>query len=232
MLIDLGGFPAPFLSGKMTTLRRWQDQYTDRLLREDARDFSSVHRLDQVDLLARLLPVRIGSPISILNLSQDIEASTVGVKSWLRLLETLYLGFLIPPYHRKIHRAVKKEAKWYFQQWTYAENPGGQFENYVAVQLSSHCSALTEQGHGRWELFYLRDQDRREVDFLIACDLKPQVIIEAKSSEQNWTPALDYYCRKLEVPGFLVYPQGNTRRLGKVGWSLPSARFLKCLHAA
>lgn len=63
-LITLGGFPAPLLSGQSSRLRRWQDQYLDRLVREDVRDFSAVQRLDQMELLARLLPGRVGAPPS------------------------------------------------------------------------------------------------------------------------------------------------------------------------
>jgi len=69
------------LNGSEKKLRRWQDQYLDRLVREDIRDYSTVHRLDQLDLLARLLPERVGSPISYLSLAEDIEASTVGIKT-------------------------------------------------------------------------------------------------------------------------------------------------------
>jgi len=129
-LIALGGFPAPFLGGSELKLRRWRDQYLDRLIREDVRDFGAVQRLDKMDLLARVLPERVGSPISLLGLAEDIEASPVGVRSWLRLFEVLYLGFLVRPFHRKIHRAVKKEPKWYFLQWTYAADPAARFESY------------------------------------------------------------------------------------------------------
>ncbi|MFH1263415.1 MAG: AAA family ATPase [Pseudomonadota bacterium] len=234
-LIRLGGFPKPLLQGSEQRLRRWQDQYLDRLVREDTRDFSAVQRLDQLDLLARILPDRVGSPISVKSLSEDIESSTIGVKSWLRLFEVLYLGFRVHPYHRKIHRAVKKEPKWYFYQWTFVENPAARFENYLAVQLAAACSAWSEQGFGRWELFYLRDQDRREVDFLLCRDLKPQVLVEAKTSEQSWPSALHFYCKKLQVPGFLVYPGGTdkktdvVRRVAPTGWTVPSSRFLSGL---
>lgn len=228
-LLRFGGFPAPFLTASEARVRRWQDQYLDRLVREDVRDFSATQRLDQLDLLARMLPERVASPLSVLNLSQDVEASTVAIKSWLRLFETLYFGFLLRPFHRKIHRAIKREPKWYFQQWTFVTDVGARFENYLAVQLASACSAWNEQGHGRWELCYLRDQDRREVDFVLCRDLKPKVLIEAKASPQAWPAALSYYCKKLDVPGFLVYPSGPTRRMENLGWSVSSGSLLKGL---
>jgi len=224
-LIELGGFPAPFLSGSKAQLNRWQDQYIDRLTREDVRDFSSIEKVDQMDLLARLLPSRTMSPLSIRSLSEDVEVSPVAIKSWLRLFEVMYLGFQLKPYHQKIHRSVKKEKKWYFYQWTFNEDPAARFENYLAVQLAACCSAWSEQGFGRYELQYLRDQDRREVDFVITRNLKPIALFEAKSSFQDWPNSLKYYCEKLKVPGFLVYPKGPTRKQA-LGWSLPSQQLL------
>lgn len=225
-LITLGGFPAPLLSGQKARLRRWQDQYLERLVREDVRDFSAVQRLDQMELLARILPGRVGSPVSLLSLAQDVEASPVGVKGWLRLFETLFFGFTVKPYHRRIERAVKKEVKFYFTQWTYVEDPGLRFENYLAVQLQTALSAWSEQGHGRYELCYLRDQDRREIDFVIVRDLVPLALIEAKSSPQPWPSGLHYYADKLKLPAFLVYPVGPTRRESSKGWSMSSSTFL------
>jgi predicted AAA+ superfamily ATPase len=231
-LVNLGGFPKPFLDGSVTKLRRWQDQYLERLAREDVRDFSNVLHTDKIELLARLLPERMMAPISMLSLARDVEVSPVAIKSWLRLFELLYLGLSLKPYHRKIHRAVKMESKWYFYQWTFVEENGVRFENYLAIQLAAALSSWSERGFGRWELFYLRDQDKREVDFLICRDLKPMALIEAKSSFQPFTPALNFYCQKLGVPGFLVYPAQNSQdRIlrTEAGWVLPSHRLLKGL---
>lgn len=222
----LGGFPQPFLSGSELRLRRWLDEYLDRLVRQDVRDLSSVTLLDQMDLFARILPSRTGSPISMRSLAEDCEVSPVAIKAWLNLFEILYFGFRLRPYARRIERAVKKEPKWYFYQWVYNESPGSRFENYLAVQLAAACSLWSEQGYGRYELFYVRDQNHREVDFLISRDLKPLALIEAKASAQDWPASLSYYCKKLKIPGFLVYPEGPVKRL-ESGWSLPSARFLR-----
>ena len=231
-LLNLGGFPKPFLDANAAKLRRWQDQYVERLAREDVRDFSNVLHTDKIELLARLLPERMMAPISMLSLSRDIEVSPVAIKSWLRLFEILYLGFGLKPYHRKIHRAVKMEAKWYFYQWTFPEDRGTRFENYIAIQLAAALSSWSERGFGRWELFYLRDQDKREIDFLICRDLQPVALVEAKSSFQPFPAALNFYCKKLGVPGFVVYPaQHSQDRVMRTdhGWVLPSHRLLKGL---
>jgi predicted AAA+ superfamily ATPase len=228
-LITYGGFPAPYLAQSKQTTNKWNDLYIERLIKEDVRDFSHVQKTDQLEMLVRLLPERITSPISIKALSEDIECSQVAIKSWLRLLENLYLGVFIPPFHRKIHRAVKKEKKWYFYQWTMNENKASIFENYLAIQLLATCRYWRDQGHGIWELYYLRDQDRREVDFLICKNLKPMALIEAKSSESDFPSPLNYYVNKLGIPGYVLYPSGATRKFGHHKWGMSSATFLKDL---
>ena len=228
-LISLGGFPAPYLSGSNRSMQKWNDLYIERLVKEDIRDFSNIIKIDQLELLVRLLPQRVTSPISVKALSEDIECSQVAIKSWLKLLENVYLGTLISPFHRKIHRAVKKEQKWYFYQWTMNEEPGPLFENYLAIQLLTACQYWRDQGYGVWELFYLRDQDRREVDFVICKNLKPVALIEGKSSECDFPTPLNYYVEKLGVPGYVVYPSGKTKQFGANKWSMSSATFLQGL---
>lgn len=229
-LIKWGGFPQPLLAGSEKNLNKWLDLYLQRLIEEDVRDFSKVEMLDKMDTLARLLPSRIASPISLQSLSEDVEVSRETIKSWLRIFELLYFGFSVPPYSRKIHRSVKKEKKWYFYQWAYLEDPGARFENYVAVQLYTACQYWRDAGLGPYELYYLRDQDRREVDFLICKNFQPIALIEAKNGAlAAWPNSLSYYSEKLKIPGYLLYPDGPVKKNGNKGYSLPSHVFFKGL---
>jgi predicted AAA+ superfamily ATPase len=141
----------------------------------------------------------------------------------------LYLGVTLPPFSLRIERAVKKERKWFFFQWVFVEDPAARFENYLAIQLYTACQYWRDAGLGAYELFYVRDQDGREVDFLITKNLKPVALIEAKSSPQSFPSSLRFYCEKLKVPGFLVYPKGSTKHEAGLGYSLSSAVFLRGL---
>ncbi len=228
-LVRLGGFPAPLIAGSDQRLRKWCDLYIDRLVREDVRDFSAVELLDKLELLARLLPTRIMSPLSVKSLCEDLDVSPVAVNSWLKLLNTLYFSFSLKPHHRSVARAVKKEQKYYFYQWAFCEDAASRFENYLAVQLGAYCSWLSDLGHGRHELCYLRDQDRREIDFVIVKDLKPIALFEAKLSEQAWPASLHYYADRFGIPTFLVCQTAKTKRVGEGKWTLDSAHLLSGL---
>jgi predicted AAA+ superfamily ATPase len=225
-LLRLGGFPEPLAKASETFLNKWLDLYLQRLIREDIRDFSKVELLDSIEMLSRILPLRMSGPLSIKSLSEDLNSSWDSVKNWLRLFEVLYLGFTLRPFHYRIERAVKKEKKWYFFQWAFVEDPGIRFENYIAVQLLTVCQSWRDAGLGNYELSYIRDQDRREVDFLITKNLQPIALIEAKLSAQPFPSSLRFYAQKLKVPAFLVYLDGPTKK-EDLGYSLSSRVFFK-----
>src|SRR5262245_15627027 len=138
-MLRMGGFPEPFLAGNERTLRRWQRERFERVFREDIRDLEAVRSLAQIELLGQLLPERVGSRLSMLTLSEDIEVSPKTVKNWVELLSRNYYLFRVPPYHRRLARALKKEAKYYLWDWSEIRDEGARFENLVASHLLKFC---------------------------------------------------------------------------------------------
>jgi hypothetical protein len=55
-------------------------------------------------------------------------------------------------------------------------------------------------GLGRFELGYLRDKEKREVDFVVARDGKPWFLVEVKQRAQSISPALRYYQEQVRAP--------------------------------
>lgn len=196
----LGGFPEPFLSGREGAAKRWWSQYKIRLAEEDVRDLTRIEAIDKVRDLMELLPARIGSPLSLNSLREDLEVAHATAANFVRTLQQVFLIFSIPPYSKKIARAVKKEGKSYFFHHPAVGDPGGRFENMVALLLQRWTHFITESGGGDYALHYLRDQDRREVDFLLTHDGKPCLLFEAKGTDTAFTTSGLYYHHKLQVP--------------------------------
>lgn len=182
-LINLGGFPEPFLSGSERFLRKWRRDYFDHYIREDLRDLTVISEVEKCFHLIELLPSKIGNPLSLNSLREDLEISHTAVRNWLNALTLTYVVFLISPYSRRLARGVKKEKKCYFFDWGQAADPSAAFENYVAVELLSFCYFLTDSGLGDYRLFFVRTRDGRETDFLITQDGKPWILLEAKLDE-------------------------------------------------
>jgi hypothetical protein len=60
-LLELGGFPEPFLGGSKTQARRWSREYRTRLVREDLVSLERVQDLGNLELLMLRLPDLVGS---------------------------------------------------------------------------------------------------------------------------------------------------------------------------
>lgn len=181
-LLKYSGFPEPYLARSEKILRIWRKGRTDKIIREDLRDLSRLPELSQVEMLASLLPTKVGSPLSVQSLREDLEVSHGTVTRWLKYLNELYYFFEIKPWSKSIPRSLKKEGKIYLYDWTEIEKPGFKFENLVASHLLKACHYWTDTGEGQFDLFYLRNKEKQEIDFLIVKDRKPWLCIEAKLS--------------------------------------------------
>jgi hypothetical protein len=71
--------------------------------------------------------------------------------------------------------------------------PGQRNETLLACHLLKAVEGWTDLGLGKFELFYLRDKQKREVDFLVARDGSPWFLAEAKSSDDRLSPALAHF---------------------------------------
>jgi hypothetical protein len=99
-------------------------------------------------------------------------------------LNELYYFFEIRPWTKSVARSLKKEPKIYLYDWTEAEDPGSRYENMVAVHLLKACDYWTDTGHGNFQLYYLRNKEKQEIDFLVVKNRKPWLAVEAKYSDK------------------------------------------------
>lgn len=192
-LLKFGGFPEPFTRGAERHWRRWQRERLDRIIRDDVRDLERVREISLVELLADALPSRVGSPLSVKSLREDLEVAHDTAERWLGILENLYVCFRILPFGAPKIRAVKKERKLYLWDWSAVTEPGARFENLVASHLLKLCNFREDTEGARMELRFLRDTDGREVDFVVLEDRKPIFAVEAKLGERAVNPAIRYF---------------------------------------
>jgi predicted AAA+ superfamily ATPase len=208
-LLTLGGFPEPLFKGSETFLRRWQRERHTRVLREDLRDLEQVKDISLLEILLDALPARVGSPLSIRNLQEDLKVAHETVSRWITLLEHVYLTFRIAPYGAPKIKAVKKEQKLYFWDWSVIEDSGARFENMVASLLLKYCHYIEDSEGFRMELRYLRDKEKREVDFVVLKDRKPIFAVECKTGEQSPSRHLTYFAERTPIPIFYQVHMGK-----------------------
>ena len=201
-LLNLGGFPEPLFSGSKKTLARWKHERKDQLVREDIRDLEKIKDIDLMDVLMDALPMRVGSPLSIKSLKEDLEVAHQTVDRWISILEALFVCFRILPFGSPTIRAVKKEKKLYLYDWTEIENKGLRFENLVACQLLKYCHFMEDTTGIKMELRFLRDTDKREVDFVVLKNGKPSFAVECKSGDKDVSPHIRYFKQRTQIPKF------------------------------
>lgn len=199
-LLTFGGFPEPFLSQDNKILRRWHNEKLERLFREDIRDIENIRDINSMKLLGDLLPSKAAGPLSINNISTDLDVSHRAINNWLNILESFYYLFRIYPFTSKKIRSIKKESKLYLIDWSEIDNEGARFENMIASHLLKFVQYLYESEGYKTELFYLRNVDKKEVDFLVTLNNKPWFSVEAKLSDKTPSPYITYFKERLKIP--------------------------------
>jgi uncharacterized protein len=199
-LLRFGGFPEPFFRASERHLRRWQRERLDRVVHDDVRDLERVRELSLVELLIDALPSRVGSPLSVRNLREDLEVAHDTADRWLTILENLYVCYRVAPFGQPRIRAVKKERKLYLWDWSAVPTPGPRFENLVASHLLKLCHFREDTEGVRMDLRFLRDTDGREVDFVVLQGKTPLFAVEVKTGEDAVSPAIRYFRQRTTIP--------------------------------
>jgi predicted AAA+ superfamily ATPase len=192
-LLQHGGFPEPFVRRSERFTRRWRDSRLTQLVREDVRDMTRIQDIGQLTVLAELLSERSADQLIYAGLARDVRIAEDTVRRWVDALAQLHFGFLVRPWFRNVNKALRKEPKWFLRDHSAIEDPGKRAETLVANHLLKAVDHYRDQGFGAYELRYLRDKDKREVDFLVVRDKKPFMLVEVKHADRNLSPALKYF---------------------------------------
>lgn len=225
-LLQFGGFPEPYFAANTQEHRRWSLARREILVREDIRDLSNIQNLSLVEHLLLLLPDRVGSILSVNALKEDLRVAYNTVVLWLKVLERLYITYTLAPYTKSLARSIHKERKLYLWDWSQISDKGSRFENLVAGHLFKAVQYWRDLGHGDFALHFLRDRDRREVDFCITCDRKPVVVIEAKLSDTRASESLLYFADRLRVPAIQLVSETGICHQSGPAWVVSADRWL------
>ncbi|MCM2281661.1 MAG: AAA family ATPase [Bdellovibrionaceae bacterium] len=227
-LFHKSGFPEPFLGESHIEAQRWSNEYRHRILKDDISSIETISNLGDAEHLLLNLPEKVGSPLSVNSLREDINVSHKAISRWLDIFERFYAIFRIPPLASSKLRALKKERKHYHYDWTLIEDPALRFENLVAVHLLSQVHHRQDTQGEDLDLRYFRDTDKREVDFVLVKKNRPISLIECKLGDQPVSDSLKYLTKKFpDIPSFQIHLQGNKEYLSAEGIHvLPARKFL------
>jgi len=232
-LLANGGFPEAFLNPEDSA--RLRNDRMELVTREDLRDLSRISAWRGPAELVELLRERVGKPTNYDNLAQSLSISPPTAKAWVELLEKLYLVFLLPPYSASLSRSIRKDRRVYFFDCAaaYDATGGAQLENLVACSLLKFIQFRKDSAGENWNLYYLRDKEGREVDFVVTLNRRVHWLIEVKASDDDVSTGLQYYTRKLKPQQSLQLVRELDRAREKSGIKVvPLAAWLESLPFA
>ena len=194
-LLDFGGFPEPFLKSKSSFYGKWKKSQLDVILRQDLITMENVKSLSSIETLVQLLRDKVGSPISYTSLAEDLNCSPKAVKSWLQILENFYIVFKITPWNKNVARSLIKAPKYYFYDTAQVRDASLRLKNLVACSLLKEIHFREDVNGEDWKIFYLRNKDKKEVDFLLAKEDHPFCMAEVKKSQDALSEGLQQFSR-------------------------------------
>lgn len=195
-LWECGGYPEPFLKRSPRFSLRWRGLRRHQLLREDIRDMTNIQDIDQLGVMVRLLSEHSGDQLIYSTLAKQVRVSENTVRSWITTLSAFNFGFTVRPWFRNVAKALRKEPKWFLRDWSGIADPGKRAETFCACHLLKAVEGWTDLGLGIFELRYIRDLQKREVDFVVIRDGTPWFLLEAKHGDSPLAPQLAYFKRQ------------------------------------
>ena len=199
-LVEHGGFPEPFFKRDAKFSRRWRALRQDQLTKEDLREVAILQHPGVMETLAHILAETSSQQLVYSNLSREIGVAVDTVKRWIDLLVRLHYGFMVRPWFKNVAKSLRKEPKWFLRDWSGIEDAGARAETLVACHLLKAVEGWTELGLGTFELRYLRDKLKREVDFLIVGGRRPAPRHDESCSTSYLRIYYAHYFRGARVP--------------------------------
>ena len=171
-----GGYPE--VQAQNLSPERFYADYLAAYLERDVRQLLNVKNLSLFNKFLRLLALRSGQILSMNSLSSSVGVSAHTIKSWISVLEVNNIIYLLKPFYNNYGKRLIKSPKLYFldtgllcflagihNEKALADSSllGSFFESFCLGQLIRNIQnkALPEN------LYYFRDNQGNEVDFLI-----------------------------------------------------------------
>lgn len=172
-----GGMPKLRTDNFLDRDRFYMD-YVNTYIERDVRELAQVGKLSEFYDFLVFMAARTGQELKYEEIAKAVGVSAPTAKSWVSILESSGIIYILRPYHSNITKRLVKTPKTYFMdtglaaylcRWPSAETlengamDGAFLETYVVTEIvKSYYNAGKPA-----DLFYYRDIDRHEIDLLI-----------------------------------------------------------------
>lgn len=187
----VGGYPR--LHAKSIPPTAYFPNYIETYAERDVAEIVEVRNKASFRKFLEICALNVGSLLNYSSLARDAGVAPATARSWVSILESSYLVFTLQPYHSNARKRLTKSPKVFFydtgllcnllhitsiEQLINHEMFGAVFENLIITEtMKSHLNNAT-----RPELYFYRDDSKREIDLLDFTDPSNRRAIEIKSS--------------------------------------------------
>lgn len=154
------------------------NSYMQTYIQRDVKDILNISDETQFFNFVRAAAARTGQTLNYSNIANELDVDVKTVRSWLSILETSGLIYLLPPYHNNLLKRIIKSPKLYFLD-TGLCSFLSKWPTYEALEAGSMSGAILETYavseiiKSYWHngaignIYYYRDTDKKEIDILI-----------------------------------------------------------------
>jgi predicted AAA+ superfamily ATPase len=186
-----GGFPEVLARPRQAEV--WFRSYVQTYLERDVRAVTSIRDLATFRRFLSLLASRCGQVLNKTDLAAPLGVTVPTIAQWIGILETTGQVLLVPPYFENFGKRLTKSPKIYFadtgllchllgvsslRELKSSPFAGPVFECFVASEIVK----LQLAAGRRRELYFFRDAQGLEIDFIVPLGTARLGLIEAKAS--------------------------------------------------
>jgi len=233
-----GGYPE--MIARATPRRRlaWANQYVDAIIQRDVRDIASIDRLDQLPRLLKCLAQTAGQQCNFSQLGGQVGLDHKTVGKYLGVFEQMFLLRRIEVWSRnRLSRLVKIPKMQFIDSGllssllnlteTSAIKDRSVFGRVLESFVYSEVLKQTTWAEQDYSIYYYRDKDQVEVDFVIENRDGDIIGVEAKAAatvsegDLKGLRKLNHLAPEHFVAGVVLYDGTDTLPLGPRLWAIP-----------
>lgn len=231
----IGGYPEQ-MSFSASERKAWFREYVDDIISKDVQDITEVRKIDVLAEMTQWLLAHSAQFFSIDELATKISVSKETVQNYLGALKALYLFDCVPAWSKSDYAFLGKRPKWFVGDtglmanvlgWTAEgvyldESKNGKFiESWVYQQLV----AIAEVS-GEYEISHYRDNNKREIDFIVERTDGAMIGVEVKSGAVSMSDFkhLKWFKNNLtkdKFTGIVLYSGKDTLSFGEGLYAVP-----------
>lgn len=202
----------------------WFPNYLRTYIDRDVRQIKNITDLIVFERFIRLLAGRTGQELNLTSLAVDTGVDTKTVQSWIGILESSFIIYLLRPHYKNYNKILVKRPKIYFydtglvcsllgitrtEQLQLHPLRGSIFECMVVMEL---VKQRTNAGRPV-NLYYWRDKTGHEVDVIVdnGISLIPIEIKVGKTLNNEFFGNILYWKKLSSAPkGYIAYAGNRT----------------------